>query len=80
MLTHRERVRSAFNHQEPDRVPIDLGGTLSTTINLGAYDRLKQRLGVTSETRVGNKPTPAMVCFLREDPYDCRRENDPCHL
>lgn len=52
MLTHRERVRAAFNHQEPDRVPIDLGGTLSTTINLGAYDRLKERLGVKSETRV----------------------------
>jgi len=27
-MTSRERVQIALNHQEPDRVPIDLGGTV----------------------------------------------------
>ena len=27
-MTPRERVRKAIHHQEPDRVPLDLGSTL----------------------------------------------------
>jgi hypothetical protein len=27
-MNSRERVKLAFNHQESDRVPIDLGGTI----------------------------------------------------
>ncbi len=29
-MTSRERVRAAINHREPDRVPIDIGGTKVT--------------------------------------------------
>jgi len=49
-MTHRERVMMALNHQEPDRVPIDLSGTTATMIVPGAYERLKGYLGVGSET------------------------------
>jgi uroporphyrinogen decarboxylase len=45
-LSHRERVLRAVNHQEPDRVPIDLGGTTATSIFLGAYERLREHLGL----------------------------------
>ncbi len=31
-MTSRERVQIALNHQEPDRVPLDIGGGASTTI------------------------------------------------
>ena len=27
MISSRERVKLALNHQEPDRVPLDLGGS-----------------------------------------------------
>lgn len=48
MLTSRERVTLALNHQEPDRVPIDLGGHRSSGIMAIAYKRLKDRLGITT--------------------------------
>jgi uroporphyrinogen decarboxylase len=39
-----------LRHKEPDRVPIDIGGT-PTGIEVEAYDRLKDLLGFKSETR-----------------------------
>ncbi len=43
-MTPRERVLRALNHQEPDRVPIDLGGTIITSITRSSYIALKQQL------------------------------------
>jgi uroporphyrinogen decarboxylase len=39
-----------LEHKEPDRVPLDLGGMM-TTIEAGAYDPLKSLLGIESETK-----------------------------
>ncbi len=36
----------ALAHREPDRVPIDLGGSPVTGINAGAYRRLREALGI----------------------------------
>jgi uroporphyrinogen decarboxylase len=36
----------AIKHEEPDRVPIDLGGTDISTIMVGPYRRLGERLGI----------------------------------
>lgn len=49
-MTPRERVLAALNHQEPDRVPLDLGSTNCTGITKVAYERLKEHLGITKET------------------------------
>lgn len=46
MMTSRDRVRMALNHQEPDRVPIDLGGTVVSSIGIPAYAALRQYLGL----------------------------------
>ncbi len=46
-LGHRERILMALDHQEPDRVPVDLGGTTATSLFGGAYTRLKRHLGLT---------------------------------
>ena len=54
-MTHRERVLRALNHEETDRVPIDFGGTYTTTIYYAAYDRLKEHLSVEHETAVYSK-------------------------
>jgi uroporphyrinogen decarboxylase len=48
-LNSRERVLTALAHEEPDRVPFDLGGW-SSTIERIPYDRLKQYLGINSPT------------------------------
>jgi uroporphyrinogen decarboxylase len=46
--TSRERVLKAIRHEEPDRLPIDLGGMASTGIMAIAYARLKEHLGYSS--------------------------------
>jgi uroporphyrinogen decarboxylase len=48
MTTSRERVLTALDHREPDRVPIDLGGN-QTGIHKGAYRKLIDRLGLDEE-------------------------------
>ncbi len=45
-MSHRERVLAALEHTEPDRVPIDLGGCLASTIISAAYERLRAELGL----------------------------------
>jgi uroporphyrinogen decarboxylase len=46
MMTSRERVLCALNHEEPDRVPVFFGTSGVTTMNTAAYDRLKAHLGL----------------------------------
>jgi uroporphyrinogen decarboxylase len=45
-MTSRERVITALNHKEPDKIPIDLGAMGSTGIMAIAYNRLKKALGL----------------------------------
>lgn len=45
-MNSRERVLTALNHQEPDRVPFDMGGTVVTGIQAKAYRRLRDYLGL----------------------------------
>ena len=51
-LTSRERIRLALNHQETDRIPVDLGGSDCTTITLKAYENLKKHLGFKDDTKI----------------------------
>ncbi|MCA5960290.1 hypothetical protein LC724_07220 [Blautia sp. RD014234] len=32
-MTSRERVRAAFEHRQPDKVPVDFGGMCCSMIN-----------------------------------------------
>lgn len=45
-LTSRERINMALNHQEADRIPIDFGGTDTSTIMVGPYIELSKALGI----------------------------------
>lgn len=51
-MNSRERVLAALDHRQPDRVPIDLGGTRQSGMAASTYHRLKQRLGLKTPTRV----------------------------
>jgi uroporphyrinogen decarboxylase len=51
-LSHRDRVLTVLHHEVPDRPPVDLGGSSATGINLCAYKRLKEHLGVPGPIRV----------------------------
>ena len=48
-MKSRARVMQALNHKEPDRVPIDLGATIVTSIAKQAYLELNQHLGLPVE-------------------------------
>ncbi len=66
-MSHRERVLSALNREEPDRVPLDLGCTRSTSIVVQAYERLNEHLGSQEPPRIFSKwlniahPSQAML-------------------
>ncbi|MCL7452962.1 MAG: methyltransferase [Anaerolineae bacterium] len=45
-MNHRERVLAALRHQEPDRVPVDFGGTVDSTISAFSYQALREQLGL----------------------------------
>ncbi|NLX96603.1 MAG: methyltransferase [Rhodopirellula sp.] len=45
-MTSRDRVLTALNHEQPDRVPIDLGGHRSSGIAAIAYAKLRRALGL----------------------------------
>jgi uroporphyrinogen decarboxylase len=51
-MNSRERVMCALEHRQPDRVPIDLGGTRQSGIAASTYHKLKDLLGIRSPTRV----------------------------
>lgn len=45
-MTSRERIIAAINHQQPDRVPIDLGATGQTGMSASTMYRLRRALGL----------------------------------
>ncbi len=61
-MNHRERVRLALNHQEPDRIPIDLGATIISSIARTTYVQLKQQLGLPLEEIT-------MLDYVQQLPY-----------
>jgi len=44
-MTSRERVQAALEHRDPDRVPVDMGGSLTTGIMVTTYAKLRRKLG-----------------------------------
>jgi len=47
-MTSRERVELALAHKEPDRVPIDLGGSAVTGMHVSTVYKVRQALGLDS--------------------------------
>ncbi|MEW5961026.1 MAG: uroporphyrinogen decarboxylase family protein [Chloroflexota bacterium] len=45
-MNSRERVTLALNHQEPDRIPLDLGGSVVTCMHVSIVYKLRQALGL----------------------------------
>ena len=54
-LSHRERVIQTLSHQEPDRIPLELGSTRNSSINLAGYQKLKAHFGIEAEDKILHK-------------------------
>jgi uroporphyrinogen decarboxylase len=79
-MTSRERILSAVEHRQPDRVPIDLGSTPSSGISAIAYGNLNRHLGCSNgQTRVYDvvqqlaQPEDALLNRFRVDVVDIGR-------
>jgi len=61
-MNPRERVMLALNHKQSDRIPIDLGGTICSSIHKNAYIALKKHLGMEVEEL-------RMLDYVQQLPY-----------
>jgi len=60
-VNSKERILAALNHIEPDRVPVDFGGTIVSTIHERAYNNLKEYLGIKTPHLKGSGPSRKVV-------------------
>jgi len=65
-MNSRQRAKMALNHQEPDRIPFDLGGTVLTSINVHAYRQLRQFLGLP-EKEIGVMDIFQQIAVVDDD-------------
>ena len=65
-MTSRERLTKTLNHEQPDRVCLDLGATWVTGISATAYVRLRTALGLPAEPPKIHEPYQ-LLGFVDED-------------
>ena len=68
-MTSRERVMTTLRHQEPDRIPFDLGSTGSTGINADTYVKLRKLLGLAGREPV-LRDIKQHLALVQEDVLD----------
>ncbi len=60
----RKRATEALHHRAPDRIPIDLGATVNSSIHVEAYRHLRAHLGLPpAEPKIVNR----MMCAAKVD-------------
>jgi len=59
--TSRERALTAFRHQEPDRIPIDVGSHGASLIRREVYEGLRVILGIPEEDDLGTVMASGLV-------------------
>src|SRR5699024_1795240 len=65
-MTSRERLIATLNHQQPDRVVVDLGATTITGINANALAKLRDALGLEKRKIKINEPLQ-LLGMVEED-------------
>ena len=61
-MISRDRIKKVLNHQEADRIPLDLGSMRSSGIAAIAYNNLKNKMGL-------NNSLPKMYDFIQQLAY-----------
>ena len=61
-MNSRDRVMTAINHQEPDRVPLDLGGAACCMFTKKFYEKLLAHLGMKDRVMfIADIPTQVVI-------------------
>ena len=68
-MNSRERVLTALDHREPDRVPIDLGGSVVSSIAIPTYAALRDHLGLPKRP-IRTLETVQQVAVVDDDVLD----------
>lgn len=68
-MTSRERVLASLNHQQPDRVAVDLSGYRSSGISAVAYPKLRAALGLAPRSVDVYDPVQQLA-IVHEDVLD----------
>lgn len=69
-MTSRERVRAAFEHRQPDKVPVDFGGMCCSMINAIVLKDLRAYYGLEYRPpKINDMST--MTAFVEPDLADC---------
>jgi uroporphyrinogen decarboxylase len=66
-MNSRERLRTAINHQEPDRIPLDIGATVVTGIHWQAYKNLREYLQLSDEKEIKIMDVVQQLAVVEED-------------
>jgi uroporphyrinogen decarboxylase len=66
-VNSKERMLKALNHEEADRVPLDLGGTLVSSINYKTYQGLLSLLGINHGRDVQFLDIVQQIAVMDED-------------
>ena len=78
-MNSRERILSAINHKQPDRIPIDIGATPSSGLSSVAYSNLIKYLGLNLKNHVYDvvqevtQPEMELLDILKVDVLDIGR-------
>jgi len=72
-MNSRERIRKAVNHENTDRIPIDLGSIRSSGIATIAYNKLRKELGI-------NVRYARMYDFIQQIAYPEKEIMDMFHV
>ena len=62
-MNPRERVLTALNHEEPDRVPLFVGSSGATTVLAPGYEKLRTHLGIRGGPPKWISKTMQYVCM-----------------
>jgi len=68
-VNSRNRILTALEHKEPDRVPVDLGATESSGMTGIAYNRLKRHLNLGGRTQLYD--ISQMICKVENPVLEC---------
>lgn len=68
-MTSRERIRATIRHQQPDRLPLDLGTTPVTGIHVSTYAKLRRALGLPAKPPKVEEPYQ-MLAYVEPEVAD----------
>lgn len=66
-MNSRERVLAAINHEQPDRIPFDIGSSMMTGIHRDAYHHWRNFLGLAKQDTIRYFEPSMQIVYIEDD-------------